>query len=37
VHGDWINPDWSGTFFMTRDDAGAEEAVALEVEAPAAA
>lgn len=27
IDGIWINPDWSGTFFMTRDDSGAEEAV----------
>lgn len=36
VDGTWRIPgSWSGTFFMTRDDLGAEEAVELEVEAPA--
>lgn len=34
VEGRWINPDWSGTFFMTRDDAGAEEALERDAEAP---
>ena len=34
IDGIWINPDWSGTFFMTRDDLGEEEAVELKVEAP---
>ncbi len=34
VDGIWINPDWSGTFFMTRDDLGEEEAVELDVKAP---
>jgi len=24
IDGVWINPDWSGTFFMVRDDDGAE-------------
>jgi hypothetical protein len=24
ITGIWINPEWSGTFFMTRDDDGAE-------------
>lgn len=34
IDGVWTNPDWSGTFFMTRDDLGEEEAVEREVEAP---
>ncbi len=35
IEGRWIvRSDWSGTFFMTRDDLGEEEAVELEVEAP---
>jgi len=34
VDGIWINPDWSGTFFMTRDDLGEEAAVEREVEVP---
>ena len=34
IDGVWINPDWSGTFFMTRDDLGEEEAAEREVEAP---
>lgn len=33
IEGRWIvSNDWSGTFFMTRDDLGEEEAVELEVE-----
>jgi len=35
IDGRWIvRSDWSGTFFMTRDDLGEEAAVELEVEAP---
>jgi hypothetical protein len=34
VDGVWTNPDWSGTFFMTRDDTDAEDAVEREAEAP---
>lgn len=35
IEGAWTIPSvWSGTFFMTRDDLGEEEAVELEVEAP---
>ncbi len=35
IEGRWIvSSDWSGTFFMTRDDLGEEAAVELEVEAP---
>lgn len=34
IDGKWTNPDWSGTFFMTRDDLGEEEAVQRDVEAP---
>lgn len=35
IEGTWTIPgSWSGTFFMTRDDLGEEEAVELEVEAP---
>lgn len=35
IDGRWRIPgDWSGTFFMTRDDAGAEEAAEREAEAP---
>lgn len=34
IDGIWINPDWSGTFFMTRDDDGKEEAIELKVETP---
>jgi hypothetical protein len=30
IDGVWINPDWSGTFFMTRDDDGAEAEAAIE-------
>lgn len=34
IEGVWINPDWSGTFFMVRDDDGAAEVAeaAAEVE-----
>lgn len=36
IDGEWIVPGaWSGTFFMTRDDLGEEEAVELEVEVEA--
>lgn len=36
IDGRWRIPgDWSGTFFMTRDDAGAEEAVERATGAPA--
>jgi hypothetical protein len=35
IDGAWSIPGaWSGTFFMTRDDDGAEEAVEREAEAP---
>jgi hypothetical protein len=34
IDGAWTRPDWSGTFFMIRDELGEEEAVELEVEAP---
>jgi len=35
ITGTWTIPNvWSGTFFMTRDDDGAEEAVEREAEAP---
>ena len=34
IEGTWTNPGWYGTFFMTRDDDGEEEAVEREAEAP---
>lgn len=35
IEGRWTIPgDWSGTFFMSRDDDGAEEAVEREAAAP---
>ncbi|MGE0741606.1 MAG: hypothetical protein AB7O98_09705 [Hyphomonadaceae bacterium] len=34
IDGIWINPAWSGTFFMTRDDIGEEAAAERTVEAP---
>lgn len=35
IEGRWIvSNDWAGTFFMTRDDLGEEEAVEREVEIP---
>lgn len=34
IEGRWTNPLESGTFFMTRDDLGEEEAIERDVEAP---
>lgn len=34
IEGIWINPSWSGTFFMVRDDDGAEAEAEAEAEAP---
>lgn len=34
IDGTWTNPDLSGTFFMVRDDDGAEAAAEEEAEAP---
>lgn len=34
IEGIWMNPTWHGSFFMTRDDDGSEEAAEREAEAP---
>lgn len=34
IDGIWINPEWSCSFFMTRDDEGVEEAVEREADVP---